>query len=61
MDIKLTLHEDSSIKTDIYYKPTKTHAHLPWNNIPYNLPKRIIVSVMNTEKVEINLNKFKWF
>ena len=29
LDIKLILQEDSSIKTDIYYKPTKTHAHLP--------------------------------
>ena len=36
LDIKLILHEDCSIKTDIYYKPTpmliyhETISHITW-------------------------------
>ena len=27
LDVKITLHEDSSVETDIYYKPTQTHTN----------------------------------
>ena len=60
LDVKIILHEDNSVETDIYYKPTNTHDYLPYDsahphhtttNIPYNLAKRIIVFVSNPEKV----------
>ena len=52
LDVKIILHEDNSVETDIYYKPTNTHNYLPYNsahhdhtksNILYNPAKRIIV------------------
>ena len=64
LDVKIILHEDNSVETDIYYKPTNTHdyvlydsAHLDHTqvNIPHNLAKRIIVFISNPEKVIIRL------
>ena len=50
----------------IYYKDTNAHDYLPYHspdhsrdNVPYNLAKRIIVSVSNKEKAEYRLNEFK--
>ena len=50
----------------IYYKVTNAHDYLPYHspdhsrdNVPYNLAKRIIVSVSNKEKAEYRLNEFK--
>ena len=68
LDIKVILHEDSTIETDIYYKPTNAHDYLPYDsahpdhikkNIPYNLAKRVIVFVSNPEKVELRLKELK--
>ena len=48
-DVKIILHEDNSVETDIYYKPTNTHDYLPYdsahrghtkNNILYHLAKK---------------------
>ena len=52
LDVKIILHEDNSVETDIYSEPTNTHDYSPWdsaradhnkNNICYGLAKRIIV------------------
>ena len=70
LDVKIILHEDNSVETDIYYKPTNTHDYLPYdsahldhtkNNIPYNLAKRIIVFVSNPENVIIHLDELRQF
>ena len=64
LDVKIILHEDNSVETDIYYKPTNTHDYVPYDsahldhtpvNIPHNLAKRIIVFISNPEKVIIRL------
>ena len=70
LDIKVILHEDNSVETDIYYRPTNTHDYLPYhsahpdhtkNNIPYNLAKRIIVFASNPEKLIIRLDNLRQF
>ena len=70
LDIKVILHEDMTVETDIYYKPTNAHDYLPYdsahpehmkNNIPYNLAKRIIVFVSNPGKVQVRLEELKRF
>ena len=47
---------------DVYYKDTNIHDYLPYDsahpescrkNVPYNLTKRIIVFVTESEKVEL--------
>ena len=67
-DVKIILHEDNSVETDIYYKPTNTHDYLPYNsaygghtknNILYHLAKKIIVFVSNPENTIICLNEFR--
>ena len=69
LDVKIILHEDNSVETDIYYKPTNTHDYLPYdsahsdhtkNNITYNLAKRIMVFVSNPEKVIIRLDELSF-
>ena len=32
LDIKIILHGEHSVETDIYYKPTNTHYYLPYNS-----------------------------
>ena len=32
LDIKIIIHEDNSIETDIYYKPNNTHDYLPYDS-----------------------------
>ena len=70
LDVKIILHEDNSVETDLYCKPTNTPDYLPYdsahpdhtkNNILYNLAKRIIVFVCNPEKVIIRLAKLRQF
>ena len=70
LDVKIILHEDNSVGTNIYYKPRNTHDYLPFdsahpdhtkNNIPYNLAKRIIVFVPNPEKVIICSDELRQF
>ena len=70
LDIKIILHEDNSVETDIYYKPTNTHDYLPYdsahpehikNNIPYNLAKRIIVFVSNPDNMITRLEELREF
>ena len=70
LDVKILLHQDNSIETDTYYKPTNTYDYLPYNsthpnhtkiNIPYNLAKRIIVFVSNPEKVISRLDELRQF
>ena len=69
LDVKIILHEDNSVETDIYYKPTNTHDYLAYdsahpvhtkNNL-YNLAKRIVVFVSNPEKVIIHLDELRQF
>ena len=68
-DVKIILHEDNSVETDIYYKPTNTHDYLPYDsahpvhtkNNSYNLAKRIVVFVSNPEKVVIRLDELRQF
>ena len=68
LDVKIILHEDSLVETDIYQKPTNTQDYLPYNSghpdhfkkiISYHLAKIIIVFVSNTEKVIIGLDKLR--
>ena len=64
LDVKIILHEDNSVETDIYYKLTNTHDYVPYDsahldhtqvNIPHNLAERTIVFISNPEKVIIRL------
>ena len=32
LDVKIILHEDNSVETDIYYKSTNTHDYLPYDS-----------------------------
>ena len=61
LDVSVILHSDRTIDIDIYYKDTNTHDYLPYDsahpahfrdNVPYNLAKRIIIFVLNKEKIE---------
>ena len=70
LDVKIILHEDNSVETDSYYRPTSTHDYLPYdsahpdhtkNNITYNLAKRIIVFASNPEKLIIRLDELRQF
>ena len=70
LDVNIILHGDNSVETNVYYKPTITHDYLPYdsvqpdhtkNNIPYNLAKRIILFVSNSEKVIIRLDELRQF
>mgnify|MGYP001791660898 FL=1 len=61
LDVKIILHENCNIDIDICYKDTKPHDYLPFdsahpdhikNNIPFNLPKRIIVFVSDKKNMD---------
>ena len=32
LDVKLILHEQNSVETDMCYKPTNTYVYLPYNS-----------------------------
>ena len=68
LDVKIILHEDNSVESDMYYKLPKIHDYLAYdsthpdrtkNKIPYNLAKRVIVFVSNPEKVIIRLDELR--
>ena len=70
LDVKIILHQDNSVETDVYYKPTNTDDYLSYdsahadhtkNNILYNLAKKIIVFVSNPEKVIICSAKLSFY
>ena len=70
LDITIILRECGKIETDVHYKLTNAHKYLNFHsfhpqhckdNIPYNLAKRIIVFVSNSEKMEYRLQELeKW-
>ena len=70
LDIKIILHENKYITTDIYYKETNPHRYLDYHSahpshikqtIPFNLAKRIIVFVSDPDLIEIRLKELeKW-
>ena len=68
LDITVILHNSRTIETGIYYKTTNTQNYLRYDshhanhikqNIPYNLAKRIITFVSDSEKEEIRLKELK--
>ena len=68
LDVSVILHSDRTIETDIYYKDTNAHDYFPYNsahpdhsedNVSHNLAKRIIIFVLNEEKIEYRLNDLK--
>ena len=70
LDVKIILHQDNSVESDIHYKPMNTHNYLAYDsahpdhtkkNIPYSLAERIIVFVSNPEKVIICLDELRQF
>ena len=70
LDVNIILNEHNEIETDIYYKSTNSHDYLNYNsshpqhtkrNIPFNLAKRIICFVSNTDKMHSRLNELRYF
>ena len=68
LDVKVILHENGKVDTDIYYKETNTQDYLNYQshhpihvkkNIPYNLAKRIIVFVSNEKTMNYRLKELK--
>lgn len=70
LDVKVILHQNTRIETEIYYKTTNNHHYLEYgsfhpehikNNIPYTLAKRVIVFTSDSNKEKTELNKLrKW-
>ena len=70
LDIKIILHENKYITTDIYYKENNPHRYLDYHSahpsqikqpIPFNLAKRIIVFVSDPDLIEMRLKELeKW-
>ena len=68
LDIKIILHEDGTIETEIYYKPTNNHHYLEYDsfhpqhikdNIPYGLAKKINIFTTDPNKVQKLLKEMK--
>ena len=68
LDIKIILHNQKYINTDIYYKETNPHKYMDYKSahpdhikqtIPFNLAKRIVVFVSDSELVEIRLKELE--
>ena len=68
LDLTIMLHEDGRIETDVHYKLTNSHNYLNFSsfhpthckeNIPYNLAKRIIIFVTDSEKMEFRLKELQ--
>ena len=68
LDVNVTLNSKNEISTNVYHKDTNTYDYLPYDsahpesckeNVPYNLVKRIIFSVINPERVELRLNELR--
>ena len=68
LDIKIILHDDRKISTDISYKSTNSHDYLHFDsfhpkhtieNIPYNLAKRILVFVTDENVMKTRLKELR--
>ena len=68
LDIKIILRGCGKIETDVHYKLSNAHKYLNFNsfhpqhckeNIPFNLAKRIIVFVSDSEKMEYRLKQLE--
>ena len=68
LDINVLLTDNVYTETDIYYKVSNSHDYLNYHsyhprstikNIPFNLSKRIIVFVSNSQNVEYRLNELR--
>ena len=68
LDVSIILHQNGQLETDIFLKETNSHDYLIYfshhqehkkQNLPYNLPKRIIVFVSNQEKMNEKLSELK--
>ncbi len=68
LDIKVILKENRFVSTDIYYKETNPHKYLDFNSahpshikqtIPFNLAKRIVIFVSDSDLVETRLNELE--
>ena len=66
LDVSVILNTKNETSTDVYHKDTNTHDYIPYDsahpesykkNVPYNLAKKILVFVTDTEKVELTLNE----
>ena len=66
LDVTIILYGNGKIETDIHYKPSNSHRYLNYNsfhpthckdNIPFNLAKRIIMLVTNSDKMELQLRE----
>ncbi len=69
LDIKVLLQNDE-IKTDIYYKPTDAHLHVPFSschprhtkhNIPYSLARRLCTIIDDPVSKKERLDELKSF
>ena len=70
LDIEVIIKNNKYIETDIFYKDTNPHDYLDFksahpvhikHNIPYNLAKRVIVFVSDSERVDFRLKELeKW-
>ena len=70
LDVKVVLHDNKKVETEIFYKATNNHHYLEYdsfhpdhtrNNIPYNLAKRVIVFTSDSSKEIKELQKLrKW-
>ncbi|XP_062602273.1 uncharacterized protein LOC134263937, partial [Saccostrea cucullata] len=69
LDVLVT-KDNTSLNTDIYYKPTDTHQYLHFGSshphhtktaIPYNLARRICTIVSNTNIRDIRLEELKLY
>ena len=70
LDVTLLLNERNEIHTDVYYKTTNSHDYLDFHsshpyhtkiNIPFNLAKRIICFVSESERMEYRLDELRTF
>ena len=71
LDIRIILHQDGRIETEIFYKTTNNHHYLEYDsfhpqhikdNIPYGMAKKVIVFTSDPEKERAALERLKgWF
>ena len=71
LDVKVILHQNRRIETEIYYKSTNNHHYLEYDsfhpqhikdNIPYGMAKKIIVFTSDPQKEHEELERLKgWF
>ena len=68
LDVSIILHQNGQLETDIFLKETNSHDYLIYfshhqehkkQNLPYNLPKWIIVFVSNQQKMNEKLSELK--